>query len=76
MDNKHDLTTIFNLVMGIARQHHDGHFTLLSFTTGFKCAFGTPNLDTGEGRSQVLELKTHKTLEEALVDALLNRQSF
>lgn len=76
MADKNDLKTLVNLVMMIARTNYDGHFTLLSFTTGFKCAFGTPSLDTGEARSQVRRLKIHKTLEDALVDAIINRKSF
>ena len=76
MADRYDLKTLVNLVMMIARTNYDGHFTLLSFTTGCKCAFGTPNLDTGEARSQVRKLKTHKTLEAALVDTLVNRKSF
>jgi hypothetical protein len=76
MADNNDLKTLVNLVILIARVDYDGHFTLLSFTTGFKCAFGTPNLDTGEARSQVRRLRIHKKLENALVDAIINRKSF
>ena len=47
-----------------------GHLTLLRFTTHWKCALGTPDLDHGDGRSQVAELPGFPSLEEALLDLL------
>jgi len=33
----------------IARERAGGHLTLLRFTTGWKVALGTPDLDSGAG---------------------------
>jgi hypothetical protein len=55
-----------------ARNYHDGHFTILKFTTHWKVGFGTPDLDSGypEGRELIQKLKRHPTLREALLDLL------
>lgn len=60
----------------IAKDKYDGHFTIFSFTTGYKAAFGTPNLDTGEGREQVNALRHHDTMSEAIDFAIQNDVSF
>ena len=64
----------------LADLYHDGHYTIFKFTTHYKAMWGTPNLDTGEGRDQVLHLPACATLDEALsyllesvpLDALLD----
>jgi hypothetical protein len=59
-----------------AAKHCDGHYSILSFTTGHKVAFWTPDLDTGHGRNEVAELPAFSTLKDALVDALVTGRSF
>ena len=49
-----------------------GHLTILRFTTHWKCALGTPDLDHGDGRSQVAGLPGFPSLEKALLDLLEN----
>jgi hypothetical protein len=61
---------VINLATYWAKMKYDGHFTLLSFTTGFKFMFGTPDLDSGEGREEVQNLKSYGTPEEAVYAAL------
>lgn len=62
-----ELTQLFERVEQIAAREHDGHYTLFRFTTGYKGAFGTPNLDNaGAGRRQVRMLPSFKTLPELL----------
>ena len=51
-------------------QGQDGHFTILKFTNGYKVTLGTPDLDTGQGRSQVRQLDSFDTLKAALVHCL------
>ena len=46
------------------------HLTILRFTTGWKVAWGTPDLDTGQGRDQVGSLPSFPTLEGALKNLL------
>ena len=50
----------------IAIEEHDGHWVCMRFTTHWKCAFGTPNLDTGEGRRQLRDLVGYPSLRLAL----------
>lgn len=70
------IETFLREILREAQKHHDGHFTLLAFTTGFKCAFGTPDLDSGKGREQVDNLPKYGQLSEALGMLLLVPQSF
>ncbi len=50
----------------IARRRAGGHLTPLRFTSGWKVARGTPDLDSGAGRHEVAALPTYPTLEAAL----------
>lgn len=50
----------------------DGHFTIMKFTTHWKCCFETLDLDSGEGRDEVGRRTGRLTLKAALLDALLN----
>ena len=50
-----------------AREYHDGHFYIFSFTTHYKGGFGTPNLDGPEGcRGEIWSLDGFKSVEELL----------
>lgn len=64
---KCDLGVLLKIVDRKAKTLHDGHWTLLSFTTHYKAKFGTPNLD------QIAELKGYSTLEEALLALIINK---
>lgn len=57
----------------MAKKEADGHITIMKFTNGWKAAFATPNLDTGQGRKQIIKLKKHDTLEEAIENLLIER---
>jgi len=76
MPQENDLETLVNLVIKIAQEGYDGHFAVLGFTTGFKCALGTPDLDGGNGREQLQRIKAFQKLEDALIQAILHRDSF
>ena len=52
----------------LSKQHHDGHLTIMRFTTGWKAMFGTPVLDLYPGRPEVGQLTAHETLEGALAE--------
>lgn len=54
----------------VAEKHHDGHLTMLRFTTHWKCMFGTVDLTGGDGRDQVGALQGAPTLREALLHLL------
>jgi hypothetical protein len=65
-----DFEKMINLASQWAKMKYDGHYTLMSFTSGFKFMFGTPNLDSGDGREEVRNLKSYGTPEEAIYAAL------
>jgi len=50
----------------IAARMSDGHFTLLRFTTGWKCCFFTPE----PFRERVWELPAFETASEAMIWAI------
>jgi hypothetical protein len=60
-----DLDTLMALAERIAVERDDGHFTLMRFTTGWKCMRGTPDLD-GDGRTEVAALPAFGSVREAL----------
>ena len=66
-----DVAHLLTLVTVEATRWHDGHFAIFAFTSGFKVMFGTPDLDSGQGRSEVAALPTCPTLREALLAALV-----
>ena len=53
-----------------ADAYHDGHLTIMKFTSHTKAFFETPDLDSGDGRGEVWQAKAYKSLEEALLGAL------
>lgn len=54
----------------VAEQLYDGHMTIMRFTTGWKCVFGTPDLGNVEERETVWRLPTFRSMSEAVVDAI------
>jgi hypothetical protein len=59
-----------------AKKHHDGHYAIFSFTTGYKVAFGTPAIAVGSGREQLGRVPACVTLKEALIAALVASKTF
>jgi hypothetical protein len=57
---------LLDLIIRHARQYHDGHFFIFSFTTHYKGDFGTPDLDTGAGRENVWNLPAFGSIEGLL----------
>ena len=68
-----DLRTLISLAEMKARDY-GGHLTIMRFTTEWKAMLGTPELDTGEGRDQVLNLKGYESLEDALSYLIIDEQ--
>jgi hypothetical protein len=68
----YDVQALLALVTTWARQYHDGHCTILAFTTGYKVTFGTPDISPGgTAYAQVQAMPQFPTLKEALVHVLL-----
>ena len=59
-----------------AHKHYDGHYTIFSFTTGYKAAFGTPDLDHERGRLQLAQIPNSPSMQAALVAALVTKRTF
>jgi len=57
------ISELLAAVQKVADDHYDGHWSLFSFTTGFKAAFGTPMYDFGE---VVWNIEASSTVEDAL----------
>jgi hypothetical protein len=60
----------FEAVIRHAKEFHDSHFYIFSFTTHYKGGFGTPDLDYGAGRDEVWSLEGFDSVEELLDDML------
>jgi len=65
MDNK--TAFLFSFCETWANAFHDGHLIVLKFTGGYKAAFSFETID----REFIASLKTHATLYEALISAIL-----
>lgn len=72
---KADLNTLIKILEKMAKKEADGHITIMKFTTGWKAAFATPDLDAGRGRKQINKLKKYDTLEEAIENLLIEKTS-
>ena len=71
-----EVDRLLKLVTLEAKRLHDGHFTVCAFTTEYKVAFGTPDLESGKGRPQLAEMPGAPTLKEALIAALVEGKDF
>ena len=77
MNSNDKLAELMAAATTLAKTKADGHLTILKFTSGWKVALSTPDLDSrGAGREQVAMLPTFKTLEEALQHLLEEQMSF
>ena len=64
------LATLIEMAESFALQHHDGHLTIMRFTTHWKVMFGTPFICPPEGWEQVWALVGRESLELALHEAI------
>jgi hypothetical protein len=74
-----EVDRLLKLVTLEAKRLHNGHYTILAFTTGYKVAFGTPNiypLNDGQAFYQVQHMPGFPTLKEALIAALVTGKDF
>lgn len=65
-ENTPKLANLLREAESIADQQHGGHVTLMRVNTGWKAMYGAPDFDTEEGRKEMQQLRTFKTLYEAL----------
>jgi hypothetical protein len=75
-----EVDRLLKLVDLEARKHHDGHWTLLSFTTGYKVAFGTPDMQSygqpSDGYHELQSMPAATTVKDALIVALVEHKTF
>lgn len=72
----YNLETLVALAETLARRQADGHLTLMRFTTGWKVALGTPDIEAQVARTELDKMPSHPTLREALVSLLMERNRF
>jgi hypothetical protein len=66
------MKTLLDAVIEIATENYDGHVSLLTFTTGWKVIFGTPD-DLGypgKQRDQLHGIPGFMSLDDALLYAI------
>ena len=61
------LARLLRAAEALAELHHDGHYTIMKFSTHYKAMWGTPDLDSGAGRDEVWRQVGYPTLEHALI---------
>jgi hypothetical protein len=74
-----DTQNLLGLVEHAARAAHDGHYAIFSFTTGYKVAFGTPQVypfNAGTAYAQLQMMPDFPTLKDALIAALVTGKTF
>jgi hypothetical protein len=75
-----DVDHLLTLLTIEAKRSHEGHFTIFAFTTGYKVAFDTPDINPPgcrqQGYAQLAEMSHAPTLKEALIAALVCGKTF
>ena len=74
-----ELPQLLQLVGLEAKRQHGEGYTILSFNSGFKVAFGTPTMwpwGGGAGYAEVASMTHYPTLKEALIAALVTGKTF
>lgn len=74
--NNLNLYQLFKIIEDIAELEHDGHFTILKFTSGYKVGFNTPDIRTGLDNEKISNMRYFNTLKPALIDLILHRHDF
>ena len=70
-----NLQTLLEKAELLAKETTDGHLSILKFTTGYKIFLGTPNLDIGEEREKINQMKSFVYLDKALDNLLKTKIS-
>lgn len=68
------LTLLMARAEQISVEKYDGHLTIMRFTTNWKVAFGTPDLDGGFGRKEINALQGYSNLCDALLVAIMQSE--
>ncbi|HEY9401758.1 MAG TPA: hypothetical protein VIQ24_03625 [Pyrinomonadaceae bacterium] len=61
------LGLLIEIVERVAKEKHDGHFTVLRFASGWKAVYGTVDLGRQGVRERVQQVPESPTLNEALL---------
>ncbi len=71
-----DIATLLRIINLEAARNHDGHFTLMAFTTHFRSAYGTPGTTSEEGRRRIERVPYFTSLTESLVNMIIKKPVF
>jgi len=69
-ENTPKLPKMLRQVERVADELHGGQLTLLRLNTGWKAMYGSPDVETEEGRREIQRLKIYRTLYEAIQSLL------
>lgn len=64
-ENQNDLGNALMFAQKFADENSDGHFTLMRFTTNWRCSFDTPN-----SREDIDQMSEGKTAQVAVMTAV------
>lgn len=67
------LDELLHTFRNMAKTYRDGHYTILSFTTGYKAYFGSGPWDDLDIRDFLGRIKPRENLKDAVLDALVER---
>lgn len=68
--------TAFQRIIDIADAGHDGHVTIMKFTTGWKVVFGTPIMDQADREYLWNSIPGEASISAAMKHAIANRPEF
>lgn len=66
---------LFQTLIDIANSEYDGHFTLMKFTTNWRCCFGTVEEYDRLDNPQIEQMAKGKTMEIAIRNCILKNCS-
>ncbi len=82
---KEDVRTLlfkFNVASNLStngingKKYHDFHYSIFSFNTEYKVAFGIVDVYSNLGHKQLASIKGSPTLKEALINAIICEKTF
>ena len=73
---KFNVEQLIDLMEIKAKKYHDFHYSIFSFNTEYKVAFGIVDVYSNLGHKQLASIKGSPTLKEALINAIICEKTF
>ena len=74
--SKFNVEQLIDLMEIKAKKYHDFHYSIFSFNTEYKVAFGIVDVYSNRGQYQLASIKGSPTLKEALSKASMCEKTF